>query len=236
MLSRFRQRSHETELMDDFSIVGAELERTLDELRLVNVYLGGLSAVLAVLGPELVKNPEHVYRILDIGSGSADIPQGIVRWARRRGIEVEIIATDINTYTCDYARRCVADFPEIKIVMADVFNLPFADDSFDYVHAAMFTHHFTQDECAEILKIMAALATRGLIVNDLHRHPLAYYSIKLLTRLFSRSRLVRNDGPLSVLRSFRPADIEELKRKSGLSLDYRWRWAFRWLITADALS
>ena len=236
MLSKFSRRSYEAELMDDVSIVGAELDRTLAELRLVNGYLGGLSAALTVLAPELRKHPERTHRILDIGTGSADIPEGIVRWARKRGIRVEIVATDFNPYTCRYAGRCVADFSEINVVVADVFNLPFADRSFDYVHAGMFTHHFTQEECIEILKIMEAKATRGLIVNDLHRHPLAYYSIKFLTRLFSKSRLVRNDGPLSVLRSFRSSDIEELKLKSGLSLNYRWRWAFRWLITADVLS
>ena len=231
MLSKFKQRSYEAELLDDLSIIGAELEQTLAEMRLVNSYLGGLNATLAALGPELQKHPEQTYRILDIGAGSADIPTGIVRWARKHQVQVEIIATDINSYTCGYARRCVADFPEIQVVVADVFNLPFADSSFDFTHAAMFTHHFTQEECAEILKIMYAKATRGLIVNDLHRHTFAYYSIKCLTRLFSKSRLVHNDAPLSVLRSFRPDDIEMLKHISGIELQYRWRWAFRWLIT-----
>ena len=215
--------------------IDRELDQTLAELRRVNSYLGGLSATLSALAPELQKDPERSYRILDLGTGSADIPQGIVRWARRHQIKVELIATDINAYTCAYAHRCMADFPEIKIVAADVFNLPFADDSFDYTHAAMFTHHFTQEECAEILKIMYAKSTRGVIINDLHRHPFAYYAIKFLTRLFSKSRLVRNDGPLSVHRSFRAADIEALKCKSRIELRYRWRWAFRWLITAGVI-
>ena len=233
MLSKFKHRSYDAELMDDFSIGAEEIDQTLAELRLVNRYLGGLSATLAALAPELQKNPARSYRILDIGTGSADIPEGIARWARKHHIQVEIIATDINPYTCAYARHHIADFPEIKVVAADVFNLPFPDGAFDYTHAAMTLHHFTQEECVELLKIMHAKATHGLIVNDLLRHPLAYYSIKYLTRTFSKSRLVRNDGPLSVLRSFRPADIEELKRKTGIDLQYRWRWAFRWLITAD---
>ncbi len=235
MLAKFKQRSYEAELMDDFSLVGPELDQTLMELRLVNGYLGGLSATLAALAPELQRDPTRSYRILDLGTGSADIPEGIVRWARKQGIHVELIATDINPYTYAYARCCVEDFPEIEVVAADVFHLPFADGAFDYTHAAMFTHHFTQEECAAILKIMYAKATRGMIINDLHRHAFAYYSIKFLTRLFSKSHLVQNDAPLSVLRSFRPADIEELKRKSGIELQYQWRWAFRWLITADVI-
>ncbi|MCZ6679794.1 MAG: methyltransferase domain-containing protein [Candidatus Poribacteria bacterium] len=234
MFSKFKQRSYEPELLDDLSIVGEELDQTLAELRLVNSYLGGLSTTLAALAPELRKSPERSYRILDLGTGSADIPAGIVRWARKHHLQVEVIATDINPYTCAYARRCVADFPEIQVVAADVFNLPFADGSFDYTHAAMFTHHFTQEECVEIVKIMYAKATRGVLINDLHRHPVAYYSIKLLTRLLSKSRLVRHDGPLSVRRSFRSADIEGLACQSEIKLQYRWRWAFRWLITADA--
>ena len=232
MLSKFKYRSYEAELMDDFSIVGAELDGTLAELRWINSYLGGLSATLAFLAPALLENPTRSYRILDLGTGSADIPQGIVRWARKHHIDVEIVATDINPYTCAYARRRVADFPEIQVVAANVFNLPFANGSFDYVHAAMFLHHFTQQECVEILKMMYEKATCGVIINDLHRHPFAYYSIKFLTRLLSKSRLVKNDGPLSVRRSFCPTEIDELKRLSGIELQYRWRWAFRWLITA----
>jgi SAM-dependent methyltransferase len=231
MPSKFKNRSTAPELMDDFSIIGAELDQTLAELRHVNRYLGGLSSTLAALAPAVRKEPSRTYRILDIGSGSADIPEGIVRWARKRGARVEIVATDINPYTCAYARRCVADVPEIRVVAANVFELPFADGSFDYVHAAMFTHHFTQTECAEILQNMCRIATRGVIINDLHRHPLAYYSIQFLTRLLSKSRLVKHDAPLSVLRSFRRADIEELRRKTGLDIRYRWRWAFRWLMT-----
>ena len=97
----------------------------------------------------------------------------------------------------------------------------------------MFTHHFTQEQCTDIVRIMYAKSRCALIINDLDRHPLAYHSIKLLTRLISRSRLVRHDAPLSVLRSFKPLDIEGIKRESGIDLRYRWRWAFRWLITAD---
>jgi SAM-dependent methyltransferase len=233
MFSQFKRRSHEPELLDDLSIVGSELDRTLVELRRVNKYLGGASATLAALTPMMLKRQAKSYRLLDIGAGSGDLPASIVRWARKRGIDVHIVAADINPYTCAHARRYLADFPEIEVVVADVFHLPFADRTFDYVHSAMFTHHFVQEECVEIVKIMHAKARRGLIINDLHRHPAAYYSIKLLTRLFSRSRLVKNDAPVSVLRSFRPADVEELKHKSGVPLQYRWRWAFRWVITAE---
>jgi len=165
MLSKFKHRSYDAELMDDFSIGGEELDQTLAELRLVNRYLGGLSATLAALAPELRKNLARSYRILDIGTGSADIPEGIARWARTHHIQVEIIAMDINPYTCAYARHRVADFPEIKVVAADVFHLPFPDGAFDYTHAAMTLHHFTQEECVELLKIMHAKATHGLIVR-----------------------------------------------------------------------
>ena len=219
--------------MDDLSIVGPELEQTLAELRVVNRYLGGLSSTLAAFVPILKQNPHRMWRILDVGSGSADIPEGIVLWARKHGIRVQVIAIDIQPHTCRYAKHRTSNYPEIEVVTADVFDLPFRDNAFDVTHSAMFTHHFTQEQCVEIMKIMYAKARRALIINDLHRHALAYYSIKFLTRLLSKSRLVRNDGPLSVLRAFKRPDIEAIKRQSGVDLKYRWRWAFRWLITAE---
>ena len=90
MLSKFKHRSYDAELMDDFSIGGEELNQTLAELRLVNCYLGGLSATLAALAPGLRKNLARSYRILDIGTGSGDIPEGIARWARKHHIQVEL--------------------------------------------------------------------------------------------------------------------------------------------------
>jgi hypothetical protein len=82
------------------------------------------------------------------------------------------------------------------------------------------------------LQWMHRNSTHGFFINDLHRHPLAYYSISLLTRLFSKSYLVKNDAPISVLRGFTRDDWKRIFRDAGLdNYSCHWRWAFRWLVT-----
>jgi len=101
----------------------------------------------------------------------------------------------------------------------------------------MFLHHFTQEESARILAGLGGLVREGIVVNDLHRHPVAYHAIRLLTRLFSQSRLVRNDAPLSVRRAFRAADLDDLRARCGFPrFRYRWRWAFRYLCEIDVVA
>jgi hypothetical protein len=77
----------------------------------------------------------------------------------------------------------------------------------------------------------------GLLVNDLHRHALAYHSIKLLTALFSRSAMVKFDAPLSVLRGFRKDELQTVLRTAGLeNAAVRWKWAFRWQVVCRFLT
>jgi len=83
-----------------------------------------------------------------------------------------------------------------------------------------------------MVKWMERECKSGFFINDLHRHFLAYHSIRLLTRTFSKSRLVKNDAPISVTRGFSRADWQRILTDAGLN-DYHlyWRWAFRWLLT-----
>src|SRR5690554_3181293 len=101
--------------------------------------------------------------------------------------------------------------------------------------ASLFLHHFTLDECVRLLKMMRGLARTGVLISDLHRHPAAYYSILGVVNLLPVSPMFRNDGPLSVLRGFKRAELEEMANRSG-AVDYqvRWHWAFRWSLTLRA--
>lgn len=102
----------------------------------------------------------------------------------------------------------------------------------DIIFSSLFCHHFTDEELIEIIKWMHENSLSGFMINDLHRHPLAYYSIKLLTSIFSRSYLVKNDAPLSVLRGFRKKEWRNLFASVGINDEsISWHWAFRHLIT-----
>jgi hypothetical protein len=101
----------------------------------------------------------------------------------------------------------------------------------DIIFCSLFCHHFREDELIAMFRWMAENSIRGFFINDLHRHKFAYYSIRMLTSLFSKSYLVKNDAPLSVLRGFKKKELSTLLDKAGISnYTIRWRWAFRWLV------
>ena len=227
------ERCHDPELLDDFRITGPEVDLALREIEAVNRYLGGAATSLAGLAPRLRGRRQKV-RLLDIGTGGGDLPVAIARLARRRRVPLEIVAVDLGADACRRARAAARDYPEITIVRADVFALPFPPRSFHLAHCAMFLHHFTQEESARILTRLGGLVREGIVVNDLHRHALAYHAIRILTRFLSRSRLVKNDAPLSVRRAFRAVDLDDFKGRCGFPrFRYRWRWAFRYLCEID---
>ena len=130
----------------------------------------------------------------------------------------------------EYARRRCADVDGVEFEIEDLLDLPDAV-SFDIVHCALVLHHFEGDAAVAALRKMFALSRWGVVINELHRHPLAYYSIKLLTRLFSESLMIRNDAPLSVLRAFQREDFQRLALEADLpEPSIRWHWAFRWCV------
>jgi 2-polyprenyl-3-methyl-5-hydroxy-6-metoxy-1,4-benzoquinol methylase len=228
-----RVRSHQSELMDDMAAPGREVDRALTELAVVNRWLGGTRTTLAALAPRLRGRSEPM-RILDLGAGGGDLALAMAELGRRTGVAVEIVTADLGGDACRFARTRTRQAPEIHVTRADAFALPFAPRSFHFAHCAMFLHHFRQEEIAQILGDLSRLVREGIIINDLHRNAFAYYSIAGLTRLFSRSRMVKNDAPLSVARGFRPADLDDLRARCGFArFRYRWRWAFRYLCEVE---
>jgi ubiquinone/menaquinone biosynthesis C-methylase UbiE len=237
----FQIRTDEDELMDDFSITDIRLTSALEQLRVVNRFLGGYETTMAVLKPYLkqcAQSSARPIRILDLGTGIADFPEYIIRWAATQSIDLEIVAIDANPVTVDYARQALRiRLPEelqskIHVEVADALNLPYADDSFDVAMGAMFLHHFAEENAIVIVRSMQRVASGGILINDLHRHPLAYYGIYSLTRILQASEMVQNDGPISVLRGFQSLELQTIAQKAGLQdFTIRWRWPFRWLLS-----
>ncbi|PYS85686.1 MAG: methyltransferase type 11, partial [Acidobacteria bacterium] len=109
------------------------------------------------------------------------------------------------------------EFPEISSVRGDAFRLPFCEGEFDYAICSLFTHHFRDERVVDLLREMSRVAGRGIFVIDLHRDPVAYYFYTTVGRLFLHNRLIREDGALSILRSFKPDELERLGHAAGLS-------------------
>lgn len=220
--------------MDDLAITDERLVVALRDLRLVSRWLGGervsLDAVASVV-------PEGaVGRILDVGVGGGDTASALVRWGEHGGRYVLVEGVDLNPATLDVAahwldRTLPHDLRErITLREADAFALPYADGTFDVAHAALFLHHFDAHDAPRILAEMARVA-RLVVINDLHRHPVAYHAILRIARL-SQSAMFRHDAPMSVLRGFSATELDAAVAEAGLVGVRRWRWAFRWQLVA----
>lgn len=230
----FSERSQEAEWMDDPALARPELERTLSEIERINQMLGGYRPSLGGLEWLLRDHPRSVpARILDVGTGAADTPREMQRWAVAQDRSLEICAIDTSSATIDYAQARLAGAKGIALECLDLFDLP-KNARFDIVHAALVLHHFPGALAVTALSAMYERATLGIVVNDLHRHPLAWAGIRILTRVFSENPMLQNDAPLSVLRAFRRTELLELCRQAGLpSPRLRWCPMFRWQLVVE---
>jgi SAM-dependent methyltransferase len=229
-------RATTPELMDDLGLATEELRQNLDELETINTWLGGYRPVLAALARLQPGFPQgRPLRLADLGSGGGDMLRRIAAWARRRRVPVALVGVDANAFMLDYAAAKSQAYPEISYAQLDIFAPEFAAQPYDVLTASLFCHHFTDAELVDLLRRWHQQAGLAVVINDLHRHPLAYYSIKWLTRLLGGSRLVQHDAPLSVARAFSRADWRRLLAAAGITkYALRWCWAFRWQVVIFA--
>lgn len=210
------KRSREKEMMDLPGNPAGLLEEDLGNLRLFNRILGGYRGVLWGLEHLVDGKESGGFSLLDLGTGSADIPAAIVRWAKGKGIPVRVVALEPEPITAAVAGRLTRDIPEISVVRANAFHPPFSPASFDFVLSSQLLHHFSEEEIVDLLRASSRLARRAILVSDLIRHPLAYFGISLLTLLFTRNVMTRTDAPLSVRRAFTMAEWKKLFKQAHI--------------------
>lgn len=205
------------ELLDLDEAPFEEVKESLKDVRRVNRYLSGYKVLLHYVFNFFNEYPDkRPFTILDVATGSADQPVAIVKLARKLKIPVRITAVDINRKMLDFAREETGRFPEIGFVQCDILSLPFRQKSFDLAVNSLSLHHFSRDNALRIIRSMDGAGRCGFIVNDLHRSRVAYCSILLLTRLFTKNRLTRYDAPVSVMNAFTPREIEVMAQEAAL--------------------
>ena len=237
MFARFRQRSLELEHLDKGDYSAAEYEGCLVELRRVNRWLGDARALRKSLVSELENLDVENLSVVDIGAGSGELLRVIANWARLKGRGARLVGVELNQRSAKAILERSADLREIAAVRGDAFRLPFADRQFDYAICSLFTHHFRDADVVKILTELARVASRRIFVIDLHRKPVPYYFYTRIGKLFLHNRLVREDGALSILRSFIPAELEDLARRAELeAITVTRRFPYRLVLAAAARS
>ena len=224
-----RHRSQATEIMDDFQMEGETLRSSLDQIALINQWLGGNGVTLGGL-QELVRDlpPAVPLRILDLGCGNGDLLRVVAKWGRKTGRQLELIGIDGNAFTINYAQKLSQGFPEISYRTEMIPSLFLEEGNYDVVLCTLFLHHFATEDLENLLILLSNQAKTGIVINDLHRSRIAYFLFNLIT-LFIPNRMVREDGLTSILRGFKKKDLLALTAKlPHKRSQIRWRWAFRY--------
>lgn len=231
------RRRFKPERMDDPSIPQAEIEASFRFIRLVNRRLGGVALIHRELSDLRPRWPrDRPLRILDLGTGAADLPLAAIAWARARGLGIECVAIDNHRGALETAHRIVGDEAAIRLLELDAREAVdrFGADAFDLVHAGMMLHHLPDIEVATTLAIMGRLARLRLVWNDLHRTAFNAAAIRVLT--IGRHPTVRFDAAASVAKGFTLREARDLADRVGLEgVRVRRAFAGRFVLTASGL-
>ena len=226
-----KRRTDKEELMDDFSIGGDLLRDTLDKLENINRWLGGNKVTVNGLKKMLENHPkEQEITIVDIGCGHGDILRDVAKFGRKNDYKFKLLGVDANPTAIEYANELSIVYPELSFETQDIFSDDFQKREFDIVLATLFLHHFKEPELVSFLKSTIKQTKIGIVVNDLHRHKLAYYLFMLLS-IFISNKMIIEDGLTSVLRGFKRKDLEKMSTKINVKTNISWKWAFRYLWT-----
>jgi ubiquinone/menaquinone biosynthesis C-methylase UbiE len=178
--------------------------RSLRDVARANTLLGGTRAVLAELAAVWATLPRHS-TLLDVGTGSGDIPARARARGARFGVTLETIGLERNLALASGGRRAT-----VLAVCADARRLPFADHSIDVVVCSQVLHHFFDGDAQRVLLELDRVARQRVIVSDLHRSRLAALGIWLASFVLAFHPVSRHDGVVSVMRGFRARELQHL--------------------------
>ncbi len=227
----FKIRSYQKELLDGEGIPFADIAQTMRELNTINTLLGGHAITLDGF-KQLAKDKKEI-TVCEIGCGGGDNLVAIVKYCEAHKIKIHCIGIDYNNECIVFAKQNEYLKANTDFICSDYSKVYFENKP-DIIFSSLFCHHFTDEALVFQLNWMKENAEKGFFINDLQRHWLAYYLIKILTNVFSKSYLVKNDACLSVARGFIKSDWKNFFSIYGIeNYKIRWKWAFRYLIVKE---
>ena len=213
-MSQLAVRSRQDEQMDAADLDPAVYEQVLHDLARVNRWTFTAHPVLAFMKQAI--GEAKSFRLMDVGFGDGDILRAIARWAKRRGIKAELVGVDLNEKSVRAAELATPPDLAIDYRAGDYLD---QEGPFDFIISSQVTHHMTDEQLLAFLRYMEAEARMGWLICDLHRLAFSYWGFPILARVLMVHRIVREDGQLSIARSFRKGDWEVYLREAGISPD-----------------
>ena len=204
-------RSRQDEQMDAADLDPAIYEQVLHDLARVNRWTFTAHATLAFMNRAASRM--RAFRLLDVGFGDGDILRAIAKWAECHRIDADLVGVDLNEKSVAAARAATPPELAIDYRAGDYID---QDGPFDFVISSQTTHHMTDDQLRTFIRWMEEKARAGWLICDLHRHGFAYWGFPLLARLLFVHRIVREDGQLSIARSFRAGEWRAILTDAGV--------------------
>ena len=201
------------ELMDADDLDAATYAAVVGDLAKVNVVTMAARPTLDFLarGTAGMKR----FKLLDVGFGDGDMLRRIAGWAKRRGLDAELVGVDLNPRS---EAAAIAHSPTgLPISWRTGDYADYAGQGWDFIVSSLVAHHMTHDQLVAFLRFMDREATSGWLINDLHRHRFAHRGFPLLARLFGWHRIVRLDGTLSIARAYRPGEWPSILVEAGVT-------------------
>lgn len=238
-MADYKNRSLKKEILDQKNIPFEDIVLNMKELEFINSHLGGHSITISGF-KKLLPNRKEV-SVCEIGCGGGDNLKAIDIFCKRNHLICSFTGIDINKECIAFAKENVqspmskkplpVSSPRMKFIVSDYKEINFQNKKPHIIFSSLFCHHFSENELVEMLRWMKNNSETGFFINDLHRHRVAYHFIKIATKIFSRSYLVKNDAPLSVLRGFKKNEWKNIFQKAGIkNYSIKWKWAYRYLI------
>lgn len=226
-MPNFTKRHPGPELLDQPNIPTEDLYQNLRELAFINRWLGGHDAVWK--GIKKLWKPG--VQVVELGSGGGDNLAALFEKTNGKIVGTGI---DLKSDCTAFAQKHTPS--DIEFITQDYRDFgPSSQPTL--IFTSLFCHHFSSDELVDMFRWLKINASAGFVVADLHRNPVAFGAIWVLTRLFSRSYLVKHDAPLSVLRAFSRKDLTDILSSAGISsYKLQWVWAFRWVLVVPPVS
>lgn len=215
--ARVVRRSEATELLDGDELDATELAANLRDIRTVNRLGGGITTTLRHLPGLICQIPRgRPVEILDLATGSGDIPRAVLHWAERNARPVRITVSDRSPAMLDAARQLLSGFSGVTYAIFDAREVALPDNTFDVVLCSLTLHHFPPPEAVRVLREMDRLSRHGFVVNDIRRCAAGYIAAWTASRVATRNRLTRHDMPLSVQRAYTPREFATLVQGAGI--------------------
>jgi len=211
-----------------------EVRKTLLDLRRVNRLLGGRNVLLSGLAREVSRLGLVQFSVLDVASGSCDLPMAVLEWAEREHLQAQVFALEYWHKYLAMFRGEFAGQARFHPVCGDALHAPFAEGCVDFVTCSLFLHHLTRERAVELLRDMSRWARHSVIVNELERRALPYHFFRLFSPLLLRSSMSRSDGLTSIGQSYRTKELEHLADSAELrNWTVERRWPYRLLMVAE---